>query len=397
MSDDLLLPAWPRLPADASSVAATELLALSAHEVHELVSTDVTNRKFYATAPVRVNKKVLDGVRDAILVLATKHGFPGERLRRVAPTFDQELAVLAPRVLPMLPVEAADEEVWAFLTLKIVPDVAVWRWPGVVSKESTSDAEEEADPRTSRLDRLFGSRRGMLRQAWWRSYLLGEEACLTLDEDNFIQLTDRMSLTGDRRVGNIIVDTHMAMRGRDDYDNRYGLRRAMVLIGRLHGRLSVEALPDDVLRKVIQRAFEQACEDLRSVEDASPTSETSLLGSISAVERFLELVSEHVPMADNKLASVSREDALRLAHAARQYAKELVGDDTAGRIADDLNGLVDEWHSLEDDERRVVAAALEYFLNADDALSDSAEGGLTDDDEVVNAAFIALGRSRAGG
>jgi hypothetical protein len=397
MGENALSPAWPRLSAEDTAAVAAQLLVVSSREAIGLVSTNVEGYRFYATAPARVNKTMLDGLRDSIVALAKKHGFPNERLRRAQPTFDQELAVLAANAMPMLPVEASDEEIWSFLTLKVVPDVAIWRWPQAAERDPASDEEVAADPRASRLERLIGGRRGMLRQAWWRSFLLGEDACLVLNEDNFIQLTDRISLTGDRRVGGIIVKTHLAMQDRSDYDARNGLRRAMVLVGRLHGRLAVEALSDDDLRDAISQVFEQASDDIRSGKIGAATPPIPSPDEANVVERFLRLAAAYAPLLRDQVISIGRPEALALATSVREYALELKGDAIAAGISEDLTRLVDEWPSLSDDERGVVRASMKYFLNADDALADDAEGGLVDDEEVVNAAFEALGRSRVTG
>lgn len=248
-----LVPAWPRLSELDRETGLQQLISSSVTEAGAMVSTSTAGAVFYPTAPQQVEEARLIALRVAIVDLATEHGFPGAPAKRREPTFDQQLAQLAADKMPMLPVEAADPEVWEFLTTRIVPDVAVWRWP---DSGGGNDAEQDADPRASRVDRLRGGRRGMLRQAWWRSYLLGRENCLKLDEDNFVQLTDRISLTGDRRLAEAIVATHLRMKERDRYHPRNGLRAALVLIGRAHGRIAVDALNDEEVRSLVAEAFE---------------------------------------------------------------------------------------------------------------------------------------------
>lgn len=399
-------PTWPRLEIDEAISEVARLQEMAPDEAASLVSTNVEGHRFYPTAPSRVNKAQLDDIRATIIDLASRHGFPNERNRRAQPTFDQELAVLAADTFPMLPVEASDEEVWAFLTLRVVPDVAVWRWP----LEDPVEVEEGTEKRfrvTSTLERLIGHRRGMLKQAWWRSFLLGPEACTQLDEDNFIQMTDRISLTGDRRLSRALVATHLEFRNRAEYPARAGLRRAMVLIGRLLGRLAIDALPDDVLAVSIRRCFEQALEDTKpdgpvdaadtvvSRSDRAESEEPQVTGS--AIDRFLELAAAYTELLEPHLYIPTPQDAVNLTLAAQDYARQLGDDIIAVRISEDLSSLVDEWLMLDDDERAVVHAALAYFLDAEDAKADASDEGLIDDDEVVDAAFTAIGRTREPG
>lgn len=411
MADKPLPPSWPRLAIDDAIALAARVLELSPAEALEAVDTNVEGHRFYATAPTRVNKSDLDDLRAEVVRLAESHGYPGERDRDARPAFDQELAVLFSQCVSMLPVEASDDEVWAFLTLKVLPDVAVWRWPAPLASPADSDLsiDDESDlqpagaSQTSRLDRLLGRRRGLFRQAWWRADLLGADACLLLDADNFIQLTDRVSLTGDRLIGPLIVQTHLSMVPRPGYDRRFGLRRAMVLIGRLLGRIAIDALTAEQARGHIESIFESVV-DLPSSDTESQTAD-SLAPSVLAAEdagmgvidRFLAQASEYSEILRPLLILVPQRQAISMAFAAGEYARTLNGDLIAIRIADDLDRLVDDWQQFDEDECAVIHAALAYFLEEDDARSDEGPEGLLDDDEVVDAAFGALRRERGVG
>lgn len=392
MAERVLPPAWPRLDVDEAQITAARIFQLTHDDAGESVSTSVEGRRFYPTASTRVTKSDLDELRAEVIDLAEHHGFPGTRDLKARPSFDQELAVLFARSMPMLPVEASDDEIWAFLTLKVLPDVAIWRWPASDDADELEiGADDLARPQiATRMDRFLGRRRGVFRQAWWRAHLLGAERCILLDEDNFINLTDRISLTGDARIAAIIVDTHLGLISDPGYDRRYGLRRALVLIGRLFGRLAVEALSDDEVRELIVDAFSKAI-------DSSHTEDQIMLrepGNVPATERFLMLAPQYKEILRPLLGVISYQRAIAMSSTAADYVKTLNGDPLAIRISDDLSELVDDWHAFEDDERAVVHAALAYFLEEHDATADVGPDGLIDDDEVVNAAFEALGRER---
>ncbi|MDZ8275708.1 hypothetical protein R2Q81_07060 [Microbacterium aquimaris] len=450
MADRTLTPGWPRMAIDEATIALAKLRELSPADAHGLVSTDVESRRFYATAPTRVDKKRLDDLRASVVRLAERHGFPGKRRERATPTFDQELAVLFATWVPMLPVEAADEEIWAFLTLRVLPDVAVWRWPakpGDPDRTVVGDANEAAPTSDSRAERLLGRRRGVFRQAWWRAHLLGPDACLKLDEDNFNNLTDRVSLTGYRRVGPLITEEHLARLHRGSYDQRFALRRALILIGREFGRFAVEALPEERVRVLIASAFDQAERDVAEkkakeaeekaektatkkesreptitsseesgLDETPPAADVSLVapdeepqqrtvieeasGAESATAptdtrtRFLQTVAPYASVLEPMLVPVDYATAMAMLVQAEQHVRALNGDPTAARICDDLSDLIGDWSSLEDIERSIVYAALAYFVEDDDIAADGEPGGLLDDDEVVASAFVALGRER---
>lgn len=438
------------MPIDEAVITLAKLRELSTLEAQDIVSTDVESRRFYATAPNRVDKRRLDELRASVVRLAERHGFPRERDERAKPTFDQELAVLFATSVPMLPVEAADEEVWAFLTLSVLPDVAVWRWPakpGDPDRTVVVDEDEDAPKSDSRAERLLGRRRGVFRQAWWRAHLLGTEACLRLDEDNFINLTDRVSLTGYRLIGALVTQSHLARIGRGSYDRRFSLRRALVLIGREFGRLAVEALPEECVRIVIEAAFDQAELDVaeekaRKAEEKAgktaavnttnglatpfgqepasgvtrepaaatpvgsieePADETVIdegdgveaqAGTTDARTRFLQAAAPYASILEPMLLPVDYGTAMAMLAQAEQHVRALKGDPIAARIFDDLSGVIGDWASLKHIERSIVHAALAYFVEDDDITADSGPGGLLDDAEVVDAAFVALGRER---
>ncbi len=58
-----------------------------------------------------------------------------------------------------------------------------------------------------------------------------------------------------------------------------------------------------------------------------------------------------------------------------------------------MKALLDDWDDLDGSARMVVTAAVGYFLESDDEVHDSTDLGLVDDEDVIRAAEIALGRA----
>ena len=125
---------------------------------------------------------------------------------------------------------------------------------------------------------------------------------------------------------------------------------------------------DDVIRRVAQAAL----------------SDEERLG-------FLELCEGR--SAAELLADRDRVRAhLRVVEAAAENGT-LLQDDQAGKVATALIGLLDEADEWSFVRRRLLAGAVEYFLQVDDVDGDFASRhGMEDDAKVVVAVCDALGR-----
>ncbi|MET7530227.1 DNA cytosine methyltransferase [Streptomyces goshikiensis] len=111
---------------------------------------------YVATGGDRVPPARLRELRDLIVGLAEKAGFPGESDRTRRAQFDLKLAVLLHREMDLVPAEAAAPDVWAFLALVLLPDVAFWRYPKPPG------------------DRVLGTdlTRHAMGRLWWRAQLV---------------------------------------------------------------------------------------------------------------------------------------------------------------------------------------------------------------------------------
>lgn len=411
---DVLVPSWPRLSVEDAVQELAALVHQSPLTAASLVNMSVEGLRFYPTAPARIARGDLETLRSSVVRIAEAHGYPHVLGDPVG--FDRQLAVLFAREVRMLPVEAADPEVWAFLALRVVPDVVIWRWPlELVEVDVAAAAGPDGERGSGRLvlprsERILGGRRGMLREAWWRGRLLGEDACLRLpDADNFIQLTDRISLTGDRRIASLLVDAHLRRVKMRGYSQRMALRRALVLVGRAFGRLSIDAISDAEAKRVIEDAFDRAAVETRSSPPVASSDSASLdvdidpelYGSdLPASEgvrlRFLQAAYPYAASLETALIVVSCEEITQLRLQAERHIEELGSPEIGRGLVADLTELIEEWPSLGDEAKAATHAALRYVIEPDDARADGEFGGLADDDEVVQALFDALDRPRSG-
>jgi site-specific DNA-cytosine methylase len=111
---------------------------------------------YVATGGARVSETRLKELRDAVETLAREVGYPDSSSRSGNADFDQRLAALMHSTMGLVPAEAASREVWAFLSLVLMPDLAYWRYPS-----PTRDSVLGTD-----LTRhVFG-------RMWWRAQLI---------------------------------------------------------------------------------------------------------------------------------------------------------------------------------------------------------------------------------
>ena len=186
MSSESLL--YPRL----DSTPARALLADRANcDLAQLYELATTSHPLAAPSPTGGHpapESKLVQVRDAIRQVAIQAGYPNSLPRGTEQSFDRPCGAALFRTMDIVPADAADPGVWTFLSLVLVPEIGMWRFP--------SGTEE----------RLLGTPRNVLRRLWWRAWTFGEDldaaptGCQPLGEDEFVQIMERPSLGGNRRT-----------------------------------------------------------------------------------------------------------------------------------------------------------------------------------------------------
>lgn len=381
-----LLASYPRLRDAEAQQLLSRLRSMSPAGARELIQLTTDSVLYYPMAPSRIGTNELTQIRESVLKIATEFGFPLQPVTKPqdGPGFEQLLASQFMKIAPMLPSEAADTEVWNFITLRVLPDVAIWRYP--------FDDEGDSEPRS---ERLIGRRRGIFRQAWWRGHFLGSDACLHLTEDDFVQLVDRTGLVGHPTLGRAVVAAHLARAGNGEYRRREGIREATKLLRRELGRTAFDSLAADEILAIVNDIFDRAAGTAPSTpQEQSPADSRTTLDPSAAGRIFREEAGPYLGIMAVHLTPITHEKALELAERARVHAASFRTDPVAMQIVSDLVALVDYWEDFRSEERARVHAAFEYFLREDDALDDHGPDGLLDDDAVVDAVYHSLGLER---
>jgi hypothetical protein len=119
---------YPRLLPWHAKNLYEEYRGLKPSELTAHSDTTHTSAVFVATGGDRVSATDLAALRNKVVTLATDAGFPDESNRSSSAEFDLRLAALLHAEMGLVPAEAASGDVWAFLALVLLPDVAYWRY-----------------------------------------------------------------------------------------------------------------------------------------------------------------------------------------------------------------------------------------------------------------------------
>ena len=397
MSDFSHRKSFPR----CSELQAIERLKLlsgaSVEKASELASSNFEGMRFHHTPEQIVSEAELALLRTKAVELATKFGFPENRIKidgQNKNQFDTELASLLFNEMQIIPAEAADDEVWWFITLFLLPDVAMWRFP--------LPAEISIENPSTWHVRFMDSRRGLFRQAWWRYFLLGEEACGIFLEDEFLNLIDRVALSGFRPLAQALCSEFIERIRGGNYpgaERRSVFRLSMILARRALGYEAIYAMDTDRISNFAKNTFDKA-EDLirnkkskdlllESTDEETIASEGSLTSFLSELGDISKLLLPFISKPD-----LSEQMIFELREMLPVYARLHPENVQVGRISQDLEHLLMSIHSLDREFQIIVYAATAYFLLAEDAIPDSSPGGFDDDEFVLETAFKFLQLSR---
>ncbi|MEW2254807.1 DUF6339 family protein [Streptomyces sp. NPDC047869] len=147
---------YPRLLTEQAKPLFDEFRGLPVGELSQRVAVAHDSAVYVATGGDRISPTRLQELRAGVLDLAKQAGFPDESDRSRNAEFDLQLAALLHAEMGMVPAEAASRDVWAFLALILLPDVAFWRYP--------------QPPK----DRVLGTdlTRHVFGRLWWRAQLV---------------------------------------------------------------------------------------------------------------------------------------------------------------------------------------------------------------------------------
>ncbi len=147
---------YPRLLRHRAKELAAQYRTLGPLDLATRWATADESAVYVATGGTRVSPEQLQNIRELLVDLAKESGFPEPPTAEQKVAFDLRSATLLHSEMRIAPAEAAAGDVWAFLALIVLPDVANWRYPNPPG------------------DRVMGSdlTRHVFGRMWWRAQLV---------------------------------------------------------------------------------------------------------------------------------------------------------------------------------------------------------------------------------
>ncbi|WP_154697088.1 DUF6339 family protein [Lentzea guizhouensis] len=246
---------YPRLLPWHAKNLYEEYRGLKPSELTAHSDTTHTSAVFVATGGDRVSATDLAALRKKVVTLATDAGFPDESNRSSSAEFDLRLAALLHSEMGLVPAEAASGDVWAFLALVLLPDVAYWRYGPLPNADRVQA--------TDITRHVFG-------RMWWRAQLVHDpsepshySALAILGEAAFDQIyARRKALGGSPHLVKAILRVWRDL-DREGENERDVLRDLLKRLLRLAAFVSFEAMEDLDLDAELLRAAAESVEAVR--------------------------------------------------------------------------------------------------------------------------------------
>jgi hypothetical protein len=245
---------YPRLLGDAARELHSQYQHAPIAELRERHALRHPSAVFAATGGRRITVEELQRLRDDILAVATRAGFPNEGRRHDRMTFDVEVAQLLHQRCGLVAAEASVRPIWAFLALVLLPDVSYWRYPRPPG------------------DRVLGTdiTRHVWGRLWWRAHLLarpqkedGYRLLDTFSEAAFDQVfARRRSIGGSRLLVRTLAELWPSVE-HGGATERDVLRDVLKRLLRLGAVIDFEALDAHELRRQVRTAAVESATALR--------------------------------------------------------------------------------------------------------------------------------------
>lgn len=147
---------YPRLLSGQAKPLHEAYRRMSLSELTQRAATTHDSAVYVATGGDRIPPRRLEELRERVIALTREAGFPNESTRERRADLDLWLAAALHAEMGIVPAEAASGDVWAFLALILLPDIAYWRYPQPPG------------------DRIRGTdlTRHVFGRLWWRAHLV---------------------------------------------------------------------------------------------------------------------------------------------------------------------------------------------------------------------------------
>jgi hypothetical protein len=196
---------YPRLTDTAALARRAELLALPYAQAAASFSFDHPAAYFAAVGGVRAPREKLQEVRSEVLEALDPwlRLARGDALNRNSRSdMDAPLGAALHKSMEIVPSDAAHDGTWSFLSLVLLPEVTLTRFPD------------------GHVNRWLGRPRNALRRTWWRHHVLPDllappDGVRPLGEDELVGLFERSTIGSDARLARALARRILAHEGGD--------------------------------------------------------------------------------------------------------------------------------------------------------------------------------------
>lgn len=252
MIEDTNLFLYPRLSNGDARALRNQMLSV---QVADLVGWGALSHKSAApnaTGGTPASRGRIEEVQSKVRSLAKEFGFPLRMTVVRQAEFDRMCGTLLFREMGIVPADAGHKEVWTFLSMVVLPEIAPWRF------------------RSPGEDRLFGGVRHTFQRLWWRAWSLGPDLTSMpvdvepLGEDEYVQIMERTTLAGNRRLAQGVQTVIWESNSSDSGPLRARvLRNLTIRVLAARSNLSFDALDDEQLRGVLRSLKTEALHSVR--------------------------------------------------------------------------------------------------------------------------------------
>lgn len=242
MNDGIYL--YPRLDQFAASIELESQMLHTPVDLLDRGNISHANAAPSATGGIPVPADLLLELQRLLREVAKDFNFPEPLNMARQQEFDRICGTLLFQKMRIVTGDAAEEGVWSFLSLVVVPEIAPWRFP------------------SRHPNRLLGKSRNTFRRLWWRAWSLGPDlteppqGTFALNEDDYFQIMERTKLSGDRRTAQAIKQ-HMwtfdlqATADEKQSTRNHVLREVIKRLRAAKSHIAFHALSDDQLASLI--------------------------------------------------------------------------------------------------------------------------------------------------
>lgn len=209
----------PQIPSGVAEALLSELALARPEDLDPRDDFRYSQAITQPTGGLPISDDLLKQLREAIVISARKFGFPSARPSSFL-DFELEVAEALAQWAPLWSAqgvpsgEALRNDCWTFITVVVLPDVALWRWP--------AKGDEGSPGSRSWRGRMVGGTRNAFQRIFRRVMCLdrGEGhpdrwgLIRRLQEDDFSAILERPGLSSNRDIAVCLGEEYLAMKDR---------------------------------------------------------------------------------------------------------------------------------------------------------------------------------------